>query len=67
MKAPRFGFLPSGGFYAIFRMGVPGERDAIGFVIKWREPLLFSERYDYYRRAFKLGRFYFRTYAKRAA
>lgn len=56
-------WLSSTGLYVIFRWAVPGKREALGFVIKPRSAMVFSERAGLYRRAFALGPLYFRTYA----
>lgn len=52
------------GLFCIFRFA-DSVHDAVGFVIKPVIAMVFSERHDKYKMAFRLGPLYFRTYAKR--
>jgi hypothetical protein len=58
--------LARDGLYVVFRHAADA-RPALGFAVKPRTHMFFSERYGCYRRAFTLGPLYFRTYARRAA
>lgn len=52
------------GLFIMLRYGQPGTgKDPVGLVIKQAKHMLFSERHDGYRRAWKLGPLYVRTCA----